>query len=101
VTNGLAQNDTSVAQQGCNWQWKVEQCHREAKQRKGLQRCQCRLARIVLNHIGCAPLVWLRLWGRGSWRIRPGEPFIRSNTGCSGSICGNNWNLPLFAWSLR
>ena len=61
VTNDLAQNDTSVAQQACKWRWKIEQFHREAKQLTGLERCQCRLARIVRNHIGCAMLVWVRL----------------------------------------
>ena len=61
VTNDLAQNDTSVAQQACNWRWKIEQFHREAKQLTGLEGCQCRLARIVRNHIGCAMLVWVRL----------------------------------------
>ena len=61
VTNDLAQNDTSVAQQVCNWRWKIEQFHREAKQLTGLERCQCRLARIVRNHIGCALLVWGQL----------------------------------------
>ena len=61
VTNDLTQNDTSVAQQACNWRWKIEQFHREAKQLTGLQGCQCRLARIVRNHIGCAMLVWVRL----------------------------------------
>ena len=61
VTNDLAQNDTSVTQQACNWRWKIEQFHREAKQLTGLEKCQCRLARIVRNHIGCALLVWIRL----------------------------------------
>ena len=61
VTNDLAQNDTSVAQQACNWHWKIEQFHREAKQLTGLEGCQCRLARIVRNHISCAMLVWVRL----------------------------------------
>lgn len=61
VTNDLAQNDTSVAQQACNWRWKVEQFHRETKQLTGIEGCQCRLARIVRNHIGCAMLVWIRL----------------------------------------
>ena len=61
VTNDLAQNDTSVVQQACNWRWKIEQFHREAKQLTGLERCQCRLARIVRNHIGCTLLVWIRL----------------------------------------
>ncbi len=61
VTNDLAQNDTSVTQQACNCRWKIEQFHREAKQLTGLEKCQCRLARIVRNHIGCALLVWIRL----------------------------------------
>ena len=41
--------------------WKVEQFHREAKQVTGIERCQCRKARIQRNHIGCALLVWVRL----------------------------------------
>ena len=61
VTNDLAQNDTSVTQQACTWRWKIEQFHREAKQVTGLERGQCRRARIVRNHIGCALLVWVRL----------------------------------------
>ena len=27
----------------------------------GLEKCQCRLARIVRNHVACAFLVWIRL----------------------------------------
>lgn len=61
VTNDFAQNDTSVAQQACNQRWKIEQFHRETKQLTGIEGCQCRLARIVRNHIGCAMLVWVRL----------------------------------------
>ena len=61
VTNDQAQNDTQVAQQACHWRWKIEQFHREAKQVTGLEKCQCRLPRIVRNHIGCAFLVWVRL----------------------------------------
>jgi hypothetical protein len=41
--------------------WKIEQFHRETKQLTGLEGCQCRLARIVRNHIACAFLVWVRL----------------------------------------
>ena len=37
VTNDLVQNDTSVVQQACNWRWKIEQFHREAKQLTGLE----------------------------------------------------------------
>jgi hypothetical protein len=61
VTNDFAQNDTQVVQDVCGLRWKIEQFHREAKQVTGLEVCQCRKARIVRNHIGCAILVWLRL----------------------------------------
>ena len=61
VTNDLSQNDTAVAQQACNQRWKIEQFHRETKQVTGIEGCQCRLARIIRNHIGCAMLVWVRL----------------------------------------
>jgi hypothetical protein len=61
VTNDLAQESTSAAQEASDWRWKIEQFHREGKQLTGLERCQCRLARIVRNHIGCAILVWVRL----------------------------------------
>ena len=68
VTNDHVQNDTQVAQQAVThavavslYRWKIEQFHREAKQVTGLEKCQCRLPRIVRNHIGCAFLVWLRL----------------------------------------
>jgi hypothetical protein len=61
VTNDIACDSTSAAQEACDWRWKVEQFHREGKQLTGIERCQCRLARIVRNHIGCAILVWVRL----------------------------------------
>ena len=61
VTNDLAQNETQATQQACGLRWKIEQFHRETKQLTGLEGCQCRKARIVRNHIGCAILVWVRL----------------------------------------
>lgn len=61
VTNDFAQNNTSVVQQACNRRWKIEQFHREIKQLTDIEGGQCRLARIVRNHIGCAMLVWVRL----------------------------------------
>ena len=61
VTNDLSQSDASVAETACAWRWKIEQFHREAKQLTGLEKCQCRLARIVRNHVACAFLVWIRL----------------------------------------
>ena len=61
VTNDLSQNNISVTRAACDWRWKIEAFHREVKQLTGLEQCQCRLARIVRNHIGCAFLVWLGL----------------------------------------
>lgn len=61
VTNEMAQNNVKVVQDVCGFRWKVEQFHRETKQLTGLEGNQCRRARIVRNHIGCAILVWVRL----------------------------------------
>ena len=61
VTNDLTQNDTQAVQEGYSLRWKIEQFHRETKQVTGIEKCQCRKARIVRNHIGCAILVWVRL----------------------------------------
>ena len=41
--------------------WKIDQFHRELKQLTGIQKNQCRKARIQRNHIACAMLGWLRL----------------------------------------
>jgi hypothetical protein len=61
VTNEMAQDNTQVVHAVCGFRWKVEQFHRETKQLTGIEGCQCRKARIVRNHIGCAILVWVRL----------------------------------------
>jgi hypothetical protein len=61
VTNEMAQDNVEVVQGVCGFRWKVEQFHRETKQLTGIEGCQCRKARIVRNHIGCAILVWIRL----------------------------------------
>ncbi len=61
VTNDFAQDHTQAVQEACNLRWKIEQFHRETKQLTGLEGCQCRQARIIRNHIGCAILVWARL----------------------------------------
>jgi hypothetical protein len=61
VTNDLAQQNTEAVQDACGFRWKIEQFHRDTKQLTGLEGCQCRRARIVRNHIGCAILVWVRL----------------------------------------
>jgi len=61
VTNDQAQDATEATREVCGFRWKIEQLHREGKQVTGLERCQCRKARIQRNHIGCAFLVWVRL----------------------------------------
>jgi hypothetical protein len=61
VTNEMEQNNTEVVHDLCGFRWKVEQFHRETKQLTGIEGNQCRKARIVRNHIGCAILVWVRL----------------------------------------
>ena len=61
VTNDLAQEWTPATQEVWGWRPKIEAFHREDKQLTGVASCQCRRARIVRNHIGCAMLVWVRL----------------------------------------
>ena len=61
ATNDMAQDTTAATQEVCGFRWKVEQFHREDKQVSGIERCQCRKARMQRNHIGCAILVWIRL----------------------------------------
>lgn len=85
VTNDLSQDLTRGAQQACALRWKIEQFHREAKQLTGIERCQCRKARIQRNHIACAILVWVRLaavakkTGQTLYRIKHGllDEFLR------------------------
>jgi hypothetical protein len=61
ATNDLTQDSLSATQEACGMRWKIEQFHREIKQLTGIERCQCRKARIQRNHIACAMLVWLRV----------------------------------------
>ncbi|MBR7780464.1 transposase, partial [Undibacterium rugosum] len=61
VTNDLTQDSSQASREECSLRWKIEQFHREAKQLTGLEKCQCRKARIQRNHIACAILVWVRL----------------------------------------
>lgn len=60
VTHYQPQDSTAATQAVCGYRWKIEPLHREGKQLTGLERCQCRKARIQRNHIGCALLVWVR-----------------------------------------
>lgn len=61
ITNDPTQHSTEATREVCGFRWNIEQLHREGKQLTGLERCQCRTARIQQNHIGCAFLVWVRL----------------------------------------
>ena len=61
ATNDLGQNSTKVTQDACALRWKIEQFHHEIKQLTGIEKCQCRRARIQRSHIACAVLVWVRL----------------------------------------
>jgi len=61
VTNDLSQHSTEATRSACGLRWKIEQFHRELKQLTGVEKCQCRKARIQRNHIACAMLVWVQL----------------------------------------
>lgn len=61
VTNDSSQDSTDAVIEICSIRWKIEEFHREIKQLTGIEKCQCRKARIQRNHIGCAMLVWLKL----------------------------------------
>ncbi len=61
VTNDRTQDSSKLTLEMCGLRWKIEQFHREAKQLTGIERCQCRKARIQRNHIASAILVWGRL----------------------------------------
>ena len=79
VTNDMTQHSTDDTQRVCAIRWKIEQLHREAKQVTGLERCQCRTARIQRNHIACAMMVWCRFkelayqTGRTVYQIKFGQ----------------------------
>ena len=61
ATNDISQNSTNDVKKICSIRWRVEEFHREIKQLTGIEKCQCRKARLQRNHIGAAMLVWLKL----------------------------------------
>ena len=85
VTNDLTQDSSQATQEACGLRWKMEQFHREAKQLTGIERCQCRKARIQRNHMASAVLVGIRLadiarqTGQTLYRIKHGmlDDFLR------------------------
>ncbi len=76
MTNDSTQDSAEATRQVCGFRWKIEQVHREGKQVTGLERCQCRKARIQRNRIGCAFPVWLRL---KRWAAQPVARSINSS----------------------
>jgi hypothetical protein len=58
ATHDLSQNASVAVKAMCDVRWKVEQYHREGKQRLGIEKCPCRSARAQKNPIGCVILVW-------------------------------------------
>ena len=78
ATNDVACSSSLDAREACAKRWKIEQFHRELKQTTGVEKCQCRKARIQKNHIACAMLVWVRLkqiaheTGRTIYQIKHG-----------------------------
>jgi hypothetical protein len=61
VTHELTQDSPAATQEVWGFRWKIEQWPRAGQQLTGLERCQCRQARIQRNPIGCALLVGGRL----------------------------------------
>ena len=61
VTNAMDQDSANDVRDEFAIRWKIEEFHREVKQLTGLEKCQCRLARIQRNHIASAMLVWVRM----------------------------------------
>lgn len=59
VTGDTTQNTTDDIQKVCAIRWKIEQFHRELKQLTGVEKNQCRKARIQRNHVCCSMLVWV------------------------------------------
>ncbi len=51
MTNDLTQDCLGATQEVCGLGWKNEQFHREIKQLTGIERNQCRKARIQRNHL--------------------------------------------------
>ena len=91
VTNDLSQSQVSATQQASGSRWKIEQLHREAKQLTGLGKCQCRLSRIVRNHISAAFLVWVHLMRKAQ---ETGQTLYQVNMDYSLSISVSNSNHP-------
>lgn len=61
ITNDDTCKTTDDARNECAIRWKIEQLHREGKQLTGIEKCQCRKARIQRNHILCSWLAWLKI----------------------------------------
>lgn len=78
VTNDTTQDNSDDTRQVCAIRWKIEQFHRELKQLTGIEKNQCRKARIQRNHVCCSVLVWIALnrlahqTGRTMYQLKQG-----------------------------
>jgi hypothetical protein len=61
ATDNMREDPNQPTPDACAQRWKIEQFHREIKQLTGIEKCQCRKARIQRNPIARAVLVWVRL----------------------------------------
>jgi hypothetical protein len=66
VTNDPTPEATEATPETCGFRWKIEPWHRDGTQVTGLERGQCRKARIQRHHSGCAVLGWVRLKTRAA-----------------------------------
>ena len=71
--------------------WNIEQLHREPEQTTGIEKNQCRKARIQRNHIAFAMLVWLRLTTLPASRNKSSAV---SSTVCSTTTSVSNSSIP-------
>jgi hypothetical protein len=99
VTNDPAQDSTEATQEVCGFRLPIEQLHREGKQVTGLERCQCRKARIQRNPIGWAFLVWVRLKELAAQTGR--TIYLFSNTACWMITSFSNSEIHLLTGFLR
>ena len=93
MTNDLAQDDTSVAQQVCHGRWKIEQFHREVKQVTGLEKYNVDCHALCVTSSDVPPSFGYD-WHRSP--IKQDNLCIKSNMAYWRTISGNNSKHPLF-----
>jgi hypothetical protein len=98
ATNDLAQDSTQDTQDACALRWNIEQFHRELKQLTGVEKCQCRKARIQ-------KIILLVPSSFGSdsppWQGRPWPMCTNLNAACCPTLCVTSCAAPPLLWRLR